>query len=332
MRPLVAGVFVAIMTMVSVSACDDATASPAKTVDPTEQFSIRSAAAAGDPLANGLAVAEGTTLIGKVMPIGVSHFFNGEPVVDDGWVATFLIDDDPEAAVEAYMRQAANLGLARIPVAPSTSLAGLTTATCTTDPQPYVVNEAGRYRCAALATGGTEGAPITMAVQADRGAIGPAAFVNQLTLQYSTLEIARSALPARLGIAGPAPILPDNWATVVRAGEEIPDNWPYMNGIEIVDGSLPAGPLGMSGCEGTALTIEVTGDPLAVFDAYQRQYATRTGTPSDAPLAPPEPLAVADGSTLYRAYPGGIGGESLKISLVLKPGERTWMTMESCND
>lgn len=288
---------------------------------------IESAAGpAGTELPDGFAVAEGTTLVGDPIPIGVAGSLNGQPVLDEGWQATFTVHGDAEAVMDAYLRQAVDLGLERVPVTEPTER----------ESEDYF-SQNGRYglcapvrtvtRCYATARSPEGHSPRTVQLSLARGSPGDQPLshlrLDYLTTQGSGSASGRSAFgDTRAMIPGP----PATWPPLPETGASFGVEVPVLGNLVVEPGSkLAAAPV-LTESLGSSALLQVTGDPAAVLDAYRKQLVVTVGEASE-----PQRLEIG-GATLTTVFAAQAGGDHYELKLVERPGQSTWLSVQGSHD
>lgn len=295
----------------AISACGDSSATSPRSSDTTSAV-IRSAAGPpGTSLGDGFTVVEGTVLIGDPIPMGVSAVRRGQPIIDEGWTATSIVDGgDPIGIIDAYMRQAEDVGLVE-------------------EPGSGCDHEADVSTCSAFARSPEVDEPRSVSATFVRGHREDT-YSNHVIVRFSTTDLSWNQgevgtdSPADAGVPAPVafPPLPSVGEPLGTAGET-------THALPVQEGSRLAGPprLNLDDTTGGIVAIlEVTGDPRSVLQAYLDHMA---GLGVEG--SPPERLDIGDGATTiaYRSEPGG---DHFSFTLVERHGRPTWLAIEGSHD
>jgi hypothetical protein len=266
----------------------------------------------GTDLGDGFTVVEGTTLVGDPIPLASSVTVDGEPVVDEGWVATSVVDGgDPMAIVEAYLAQAEQAGLAEQP-GTGCALDG-EVATCTGFARSPEVTE-----------------PRSVSATVVRGPSGDV-LSDHVVVRYSTTDLYWDY--GQVQLAEPDPDLalpgPTTWPPLPQVGDPLGTAGETTSAVVVQEGSRLAAPTRLNlddATGGLVALIEVTGDPDAVLRAYV-DHLTDLGL--DAPT--PEERQVGD-ATVTRVPASQAGGDHITLTLVERPGRPTWLEVDASHD
>lgn len=294
-----------------VSACGGSSATSPQSTTTTPPVIPSAAGPPGTSLGDGFAVVEGTTLIGDPIPIGVAVVYQGEPILDDGWTATSIVDGgDPIGIVDAYMRQAEKVGLAE---QPGTG--------CTSDIDVAI--------CSAFARSADPAEPRSVSATVVRG-LREDVLSDHVIVRFSTTDLYwEYGQVRRAGDADLAIPASTAWPPLKTVGEPLGTAGETTHAVVLQDGSRLAGPprLNLNDVTGGIVAIlEVTGDPRSVLQTYLDHLA-ELGLAGAAP----EVLEIGD-AVVTRAYPGEAGGDSFAFTLVERPGRPTWLAIESSHD
>jgi len=274
--------------------------------------------AAGPPgtaLGDGFTVIEGTVLIGDPIPTGDALDSDTIPRIDEGWTATLLVDGgDPEAIVEEYLRQAEEIGLARDGGTP-----------CRQD-----VQDARVVVCVGFARSADRSEPRSLSVRTVRGRRTDVVS-DHVVVQYSTHENAwRSGNQPAIDDGDPAALEPPaEWPSRPTVGDALPSANEITSVIPIQEDSRVAGPVRLNLDDttgGIVATLEVTGDPGTVFQAYLDVLAAQ----ADWTRGPDE-RKIGD-ATLTQARAGVLGGDSIQLRMVERPGRPVWLVIDGIHD
>jgi hypothetical protein len=259
-------------------------------------------------LGNGFVVAEGTILIGDPVPTGVAHLYNDQPIVDDGWVATLIVDGGrPRAVVANYLTQAEQAGLV-----------GRVGQGCFSDDAVLL--------CAGFARSPDRNPPRSLSVEVVRGSRADVVS-NHVVVRFSTIQLfweygVGDDDPAAATPAAAWPPLPDVGEPIGTAGET------QANAI-IQEGSRLAGPPHLyldDSTGGIVAMLEVTGEPREVLDRYL-DHLTSMGLVASEP----EVLDLG-GAVLTTAHASESGGDGFVLQLVERPGRPPWLRLTGSHD
>lgn len=288
----------------------DRAALPAATSTTAPPVLPSAASEPGTPLGDGFSVADGTTLIGDPIPIGVASLYQGEPILDQGWTATSIVDGgDPLEIVEAYLRQAADAGLAVDPGAGCTSTLQVTT-------------------CSGFARSPDHAEPRSLSVAVVRGRREDVVS-DHVVVRYSTTETFRDLgrnISGTTALAVPDPV---SWPPSPSPGEELGTAGEVIHRVEVQEGSRLAGPprLNMDDATGGIVALlEVTGDPRSVLDRYLADL-TGTGLSGSGPEA-----RTIRGAVVTTAGAAGAGGDHFSLTMVERAGRPTWLEVSGSHD
>jgi hypothetical protein len=274
---------------------------------------------AGTALRDGFTVEEATVLIGA--PI---------PVAGDGWWALLFVEGNPVDAMEGYLRQAEDLGLTRDEV-----LAG--------GPEflrEDIPAEKQQYTSCGVAAEGRGGWRCTAAALTDRGA--PCAHIEVvrreaagtvqsfLLLGFNTSP--QGCVPGTAQMVGDPdavpPPLPSEWPALPDAGAVLDESWGLLAGLRVEGGSAVATLPFEGGC-GEAALLEVTGDSLAVLDAYTAQLDEWAPT-NDPP--PARVTRIDDRTELYEVARSTGGGGNLYTAVLARYDDDTdYLVLNACS-
>lgn len=265
----------------------------------------------GTPLGNGFAVVDGTTLVGDPIPIGVAAVRNGQPIVDEGWTATSVVDGrDPAEVIDAYMRQAEDAGLIE---QPGTG--------CTHDLDVAV--------CSAFARSPDVAEPRSVSATVVRGRREDV-LSDHVIVRFSTTDLYWDYGQVRgdgdPDLATPAPTA---WPPLVAVGEPLGTAGETSHAVVVHEGSRLAAPTRLNLDDttgGLVALLEVTGDPRSVLQAYL-DHLTEHGLEASAP----EELVIGD-AVVTSAYPSEAGGDHFTLTLVERPGRPTWLAIQGSHD
>jgi hypothetical protein len=258
----------------------------------------------GTALGDGFEVVEGTTLIGDPVPLGLLAEVDGEPIVDEGWVATSIIDEGgPMDIVEAYADQAASLGLV-----------ALHEPGCDLDRDVVI--------CSAAARSSDRSEPRSLVVEAVRGRRADVVS-NHAVVRYGRSGWSWEGAPERRRPAGGGDLaLPDvgRWPPLPGVGDPVGTAGETLRNVTVQEGSRLAGPprLNLDDATGGVVAIlEVTGEPRSVLDAYggSEHHVQQVG---DARV------------TTTRIEEAG--GDHFTFTLVERPERPTWLAIEGSHD
>ena len=261
----------------------------------------------GTPLGDGLEVVDGTTLLADPRPYLSA---DGEMA---GWLATSVVDGgDPLAVVDAYLDQA--------------EAAGLTPQgepTCAPDPTPT------GFICTGFARSGDPADPRSMSVTFLRGQRVDLVS-NHVIVTFSSTDVTSSSDMPTSGGGGDVS-LPDArpWGQLPEVGEALPADGEVTRRIVIQPGSRLAGPPHLSlddATGGTHAIFEVTGEPIAVFDAYL-EHLHDLGLEG----APPTERR-SGGVVVTEAFANVAGGDDVFLRLVERPDRPTWLWLSAGHD
>jgi hypothetical protein len=265
----------------------------------------------GTPLGNGYEVAAGTTLIGDPVPGGTAYYTNNEPVIDDGWTATMVVEGrELTEIVDAYLRQAEDNGLKIV-----------TSPRCGLDVKVTI--------CTGFARSNSESDFTTLTVQALRG-MRADVVSDHVVVQFSTLEVTWSA-GERLQTSGVGAPIPDpvGWPPLPAVGDTLGTAGEVTRSVTIERGSRLAGPPRLNVNDTTGgiyAVLEVTGDPSEVLHRYVQQL-TRSGL-----SGPSEVVETAGDAQLTKVWLDEAGGDGFKLTLVERPGRPKWLIIEGSHD
>jgi hypothetical protein len=293
----------------ALSACGDSSATSPQSTATTPPVIPSAAAPPGTPLGDGFEVVEGTTLVGDPIPVAAVH--QGQPIVDEGWTATSIVTGgDPVGIVDAYMRQADDVGLVE---QPGTG--------CTHDVDVVI--------CSAFARSSDAAEPRSVSATVVRGRRRDVVS-DHVIVQFSTTamhwdygEVQRTGDPD-LGIPAST-----EWPPPSSVGEPLGTAGETMRAVVVQEGSRLAGPphLNLEDATGGIVAIlEVTGDPLSVLQTYVDQLAALGLAGST-----PEVLEIGD-AVLTSAYMDEAGGDSFTFTLVERSGRPSWLAIEGSHD
>lgn len=281
-----------------------------------------SESSAGTPLESGLAVVDGSELVGTVFPAGVGLVRDGQDVVDNGWWATLTLTGDPVEIIAGYLDQAVAAGLDDgSPRQPS----------CTP-------SEAGFVTCSGTARTPDPSDPRSLEVTAVRGEVSGEP-ISHLRLRYSTLSLLweqeedATSSSSSVGVERPPP--PDDWPPLPGSREPFDPDWAGLNVLRVVPGTVlaahPAFGLGCEGAEWSAV-LRMDGDPEAALTEYADQY--RSADPIPFTMNEPDTLDVDGSRTLTTVY-GLIptADQNVTLSLVTnqsEPDQPAWLSVATC--
>lgn len=308
----------------------------------------------GTPLGDGFTVARGTGLIGAVFPSDTAgRSDSGLRIADRGWRAMLLATGDPDAIMAAYSEQAAAVGL---PLAPDHAgppcLLFLDLLACTMAARIGTPQDGRAVRIVLHrrpSTGEREGLGLTAIVMGEVEAPP----VSHMTISYSESGEGGRGVPTsttptttlydlpppvlreldRRKIDDPSSIeLPRQWPPLVRSDALLRGGGAGAGQVTatVEPGSLLAAPTGVTPeCtfETWAAVLWVTGEPRAVVAAYRRQFI------GAGPLERVEVEKRSEGeATVYSVSDQADDGASYSAEAVVRPGEPTWMLIETCHD
>jgi hypothetical protein len=295
----------------TISACGDSSATSPRSTDTTSAV-IRSAAGPpGTSLGDGFTVVEGTTLIGDPIPIGVAVVRQGQPIIDDGWTGTSIVaGGDPIGIIDAYMRQAEEVGLIQEPGTGCTHQVDLAT-------------------CSAFARSPDANEPRSVSVTFVRGH-SEDVYSDHVIVRFSTTDLdwihGAAGHDARPDAAVPAP---DAWPPLQSVGDPLGTAGETTHAVPVQEGSRLAGPprLNLDDTTGGIVAIlEVTGDPRSVLQTYL-DYMAELGVEG----SPPQVLEIGD-ADVTTAYRSEAGGDHFTFTLVERQGRPTWLAIEGSHD
>jgi hypothetical protein len=137
----------------------------------------------------------------------------------------------------------------------------------------------------------------------------------------------------RVKIDDPSSIeLPRQWPPLVRSDALLRGGGAGAGQVTatVEPGSLLAAPTGVTPeCtfETWAAVLRVIGEPRAVMAAYRRQFI------GASPLERVEVEKRTEGAaTVYSISDQSVGGDIYIAEAVVRPGEPTWMLIETCHD
>lgn len=315
-------VAVAVSVVLLAAGCgddDEPTVADAPSAD-TEAEAAPAGEAPDPTLPDGFTVVEGVTPIGPALPIGETGSLGGVPVVDEGWELVGLVDGDAVAVVEAYLDQARAAGLdvlvpaegEPVPCAPE---------------NPEAEYEGTVVHCWGVAATGSRDPNLTVVVRQGEAVGVPQ---SHLELRFSKEAQWFTEEPfygdARQDPPGP----PAGWPPLAGEGDLIGvDLGGYPRQVRIEPGSRLAGPpIVLGPYFGQSAVLEVTGDPAEVLALYRAQLVDTYGTGN---VFDP-PVATVDGATLTVVAADEAGGDKATLTLVERPGEPAWLTLETGHD
>jgi hypothetical protein len=264
----------------------------------------------GTPLGDGFAVVPGTALVGDPIPIGVSVYVSGEPVIDEGWVATSTIEGgDPLDIIDAYLAQAEQAGL--------------------TERGRSCALEQGVAECTGSARSPDRVEPRSMSVTVVRGR-SEDVVSDHVVVRYSTAEVFWQFDAGQHG-GGPVIEFPDppDRLPLPDVGESIGTGGETSRSVLVQEGSRLAGPPRRNLDDvtgGIAAILEVTGDPREVLQAYL-DHLVDLGLEANTP----EVLHIGE-AVVTVAYAGESGGDGFGLTLVERPTRPTWLAIEGSHD
>lgn len=273
----------------------------------------------GTPLGAGVEVVEGTTLVADPYPFltdggdAASPGDAGADRVEAGWSATTVVDGgDPLAIIDAYLDQAARNGMeAEVAV------------TCTPDLLPREVT------CTGFARSADPDEPRSLGVTFLRGQRADLVS-NHVVVVYSTSpetwEWGAPDVGGGRDLSLPAP---PTFDPLPGPGEQLPADGEVERRITVQPGSRLAGPPHLSLLDATGgieAILEVTGDPLAVLDAYI-EHLHELGLEGSAPTT-----ERAGGTVVTSAFANVAGGDHVALRLVERAGRPTWLWLSAGHD
>ena len=296
---------------VVVGACGESSDADPASATATPPVIPSGAGAPGTPLGDGFTVVDGTTLVGDPIPIGVAVVRNGQPILDEGWTATSVVDGgDPVAIIDAYMDQAERAGLTQ---QPGTG--------CTLEVDVAV--------CSAFARSPEVAEPRSVSATVVRGRREDL-LSDHVILRYSTTDLSwdhgQQRNDREPNLTTPAPT---TWPPLVPVGEPLGTAGETTHAVVVQDGSRLAAPAHLNLDDttgGIVAMLEVAGDPRSVLQAYLDHL---TGLGLDA--STPQDLEIGD-AVVTSASPSEAGGDHFTLTLVERPGRPTWLVIEGSHD
>jgi hypothetical protein len=267
---------------------------------------------AGTPLGDGFVVADGTTLIGDPIPAGIAGYTNDVPNLDDGWVATSVVDGgDPRQIVEDYLVQAEQAGLVR-------------------QPRTGCLRQR-LLRCRGFARSADPTEPRSLSIETIRGQVEDTVS-DHVVVRYSTADLYWDVGGSgEQGDDPEADLAPVDLPPLQAVGEPIGTGGTTDANVLIQPGSRLAGPTHRSldvGNGGVVAILEVTGDPREVLDRYLDHIVSL-----EDGFEASEPESIdADDAVLTTANAGESGGDSFVLALVERPGRPAWLRIEGLHD
>jgi hypothetical protein len=262
----------------------------------------------GTALGDGFTVADGTVLLGGVVPTGTAVEYEGELIEDRGWRALLLVTGDAIGVLDAYAEQAADAGLPvtdRYRVGPCFDDVG------------SVVSCLRSARLGSL----QDGRSVDLELKRT-GPSGDRAPLSHLTIHYRETgeppypPVPPDICPRYVCRAAAPPPTPTGWPPLPGVGERYERTQDPSAGRVEPGSHLVAHPTWASGAS-VALFL-LTGDPEEVLDRYLRQQE------SDDVF---DARRRDDGATvLERSWHAG-GGE-YNASVVLRDGSPTYLFLE----
>src|SRR5918994_5860615 len=270
----------------AISACGDSSATRPRSTSTRAPVIPSAAGPPGTALGDGFTVAEGTTLIGDPIPIGVAVVYQGQPIVDEGWTATSIAGGDPIEIIDAYMRQAEEAGLVE-----------QAETGCTRDLDVTI--------CSAFARSTDAAEPRSLAATVVRGGREDV-LSDHVVVRFSTTDLYWEH--GQVGGSGDRDLaIPAStaWPPLASVGEPLGTAGETTHAVVVQEVSRLAGPprLGLDDATGGIVAIlEVTGDPQSVLQSYL-DHLDQLGLEG----LTPEVLEIGDavGTTAYRAEAGG---------------------------
>lgn len=295
---------------VAVGACGESSDGDPASATATPPVIPSGAGAPGTPLGDGFTVVEGTTLVGDPIPIGVAVVRNGQPILDEGWTATSVVDGgDPVAIVDAYMGQADRAGLIE-----------QRGTGCTMELDVDV--------CSAFARSPEGAEPRSVSATVVRGRREDV-LSDHVILRYSTTDISWDHGQRNNGqwnLTAPAPA---TWPPLVPVGEPLGTAGETRHSVVVQEGSRLAAPAHLNlddATGGIVAMFEVTGDPRSVLQAYL-DHLTDLGLDTSTP----QELEIGD-AIVTSASPSEAGGDHFTLTLVERSGRPTWLVIEGSHD
>lgn len=293
----------------TVGGCGDSSATSEGSSDTTPVMP----SAAGPPgtsLGDGFTVIDGTTLIGDPIPTGVAVVRNGQPIIDDGWTATSIVTGgDPTGIIDAYMREAAEVGLVEQPGTGCTS-------------------ERGVAMCSGFARSPDVNEPRSVSVTFVRGR-SEDVYSDHVVVRFSTIDLYWNYGGETYTQPGDAVPAPTEWPPLQSVGEPLGTAGETTHAVPVQEGSRLAGPprLNLDDTTGGVVAIlEVTDDPRAVLQTYV-DHLDDLGVEG----SPPEGLVIGD-AQVTTAHSSEAGGDHFNFTLVERPGRPTWLAIEGSHD
>jgi hypothetical protein len=295
----------------AISACGDSSAIGPQSPAATAPVIPSAIGPPGTALGDGFTVVDGTTLIGEPIPIGVAVVYQGQPIVDEGWIATSIVaGGDPIAIIDAYMRQAEEAGLVQ---QPGTG--------CASDLDVTI--------CSAFARSPDPGTPRSLLATVLRG-WREDVLSDHVIVRFSTTDLYWEHDQFRDAGGGDLAI-PDStaWPPLASVGEPLGTAGETTHAVVVQEGSRLAGPprLNLDDVTGGIVAIlEVTGDPRSVLRSYLDHLA-EVGVEGPTP----EVLEIGD-AVVTKAFPAEAGGDHFTFTLVERSGRPTWLAIERTHD
>lgn len=267
--------------------------------------------APGTSLGDGFEVVDGSALIGDPVPAGTSYYTNGQPVIDDGWTATLVVDGrDPTDIIGDYLRAAETNGFEIV-----------TPTGC------------GEYLEASFCTGFARSRPASfesLTVESMRGSRDDVA-LDHVVVQFSTLELLwhEGERLQESFVSGDENRDPVAWPPLPQVGEGLGTGGEVTRSVVIEPGSRLAGPVRLTVNDvtgGIYAILEVTGDSDDVLGRYVDQLEKARL------MGPPAQVEEAAGAVITRVRLDEAGGDAFQLMLVERADRPTWLVIEGSHD
>lgn len=275
---------------------------------------------------NGFDVSDGSRQIGPAIPHGVTHYFNGEPVLDAGFEVVLAVTGDPLEVLNAYVDQARELGLTDVMPKPDARDGEGGDLPC---------GDGGDrtddvFTCWMSARTPDRPDPRSMVLAFARGSVDGSQPFSHLTMRFWTTEDNwEHAGVSPVRDEGAVPPVPDS-VDPPSNDRTMFDHWGPGEPVAVESGSTLMAELPGHACTAwmPEALLKVTGEARAVLRRYVEQLEGLIQLDSSGILDPIE----VEGGQLTVGTAAELGGMSYVFTLFESDDNGDWIRLTSCYD